>query len=70
MKDYRVINGKDKQKFVKDKLSKLTLHEKLQKLNFNFMMHFDATSLHPSAMWDEKPVFFEKKELDFLQNLI
>ena len=39
------------------KLNKLPIHKKIQKLNLNdVMMHFDATSLNPSAMWDEKSV--------------
>ena len=40
-----------------NKLSKLPVHEKLQKLNFkDVMMDFHATSLYASAMWDENSV--------------
>ena len=41
----RDINQDEKEKFVNVRLSKLTIHEKLQKLIPNdFMMDFDATS--------------------------
>ena len=52
--DYRDDNEEGRIKHINDKLSKLPIHEKLQKLNLNdVMMDFDATSLYPSAMWDE-----------------
>ena len=55
LKDYRDINQDEKLKYVNDKLSKLPIYEKIQKLNLNHvMMDFDATSLYPAAMWDEK----------------
>ena len=57
-KDYRKINQDQIRKYINDKLNKLRLHEKLQKVNLNnVMMDFDATSLCPSAMWDEKSVY-------------
>ena len=41
----------------KNIINKLPIHEKLQKPNLNdVMMDFDATSLYPSAMWDENSV--------------
>ena len=43
---------------LKKELNKLPIHKKLQKLNVNdVMMDFEATSLYPSAMWDEKSVY-------------
>ena len=56
--DYRDKNEEERIKQVNDKLSKLPIHEKLQKLNLNdVMMDFDATSLYPSAIWDENSVY-------------
>ena len=60
--DYRDINQEDKEKYVNDKLNKLTILKKWQKLNLNdVMMDFDGTSLYPSAMWDEKSVYLKIK---------
>ena len=57
-KDYRDINQKDKEKYVNKKLSNLSIHEKLQKLNLiKVLMDIDATSLYPSSMWDEKSTY-------------
>ena len=48
----------ERTKHTNKKLNKLTIHKSLQKLNLNdVMMDFDATSLYPSAMWDEKSVY-------------
>ena len=56
--DYRDINEKEKEKFVNKKLNMLSIHKELSKLDLNkTQMDFDATSLYPSAMWDEKSVF-------------
>ena len=55
--DYRDIAQKEKEKYVNKKLNMLPIHKELSKLNSNkTQMHFDATSLYPSAMWDEKSV--------------
>ena len=41
-----------------EELNKLPIHKKLQKLNLNdVMMDFDATLLHPSAMWGQNSVY-------------
>ena len=57
-KDYKDVNQVEKAKFVNYKLSKLPIHEKLKILNLdNVMIDFDATSLYPSAMYDEKSVY-------------
>ena len=56
--DHRNISQDEGTKYINDKLSKLTIHEKLQKQNLNnVMMDFDATSLDASAMYDENSVY-------------
>ena len=48
------MNEDEKTKYVNDKLSKLTIHNKLKKLDLNEIgMDFDATSLFASPMWDK-----------------
>ena len=40
------------------KLNMLPVHKELSKLNSNkTQMDFDATSLYPSALWDESSVY-------------
>ena len=52
--DYRDINQKQKEKYVNKKLNMLSIHKDLSKLDSNkTQMSYDATSLYPSAMWDE-----------------
>ena len=56
--DYRDIDQKEKETYVNKKLNMLSIHKELSKLNSNkTQMDFDATSLYPSAMWDEKSVY-------------
>ena len=56
--DYRDIDQKEKEKYVNKKLNMLSIHKELSKLNSNkTQMDFDATSLYPSAMWDENSVY-------------
>ena len=56
--DYRDIDQKEKEKYVNRKLNMLPIHKELCKLDSNkTQMDFDATSLYPSAMWDEKSVY-------------
>ena len=53
-KDYRDIRQKEKTDFFNEKLNILPIHKELSKLDSNkTQMDFDATSLYPSAMWDE-----------------
>ena len=55
---YRDINQEKRTKYINNKLSKLPIHEQLQKLDLNdVLMDFDATSLYPSAMWDQNSVY-------------
>ena len=56
--DYRDIDQKEKEKYVNRKLNMLPIHKELSKLDSNkTQMDFDATSLYPSAMRDEKSVY-------------
>ena len=56
--DYRNINEKKKTDFNNKKLNMLPIHKALSKLDSNkTQMNFDATSLYPSAIWDEKSVY-------------
>ena len=64
--DYRDINQEERTIYINNKLSKLTIHEKLHKRNLNdVMMDFDTTSLYPSAMWDENSVYPKKNRVCF-----
>ena len=52
--DYRDNDEEERTELINKELNKLPIHKKLQKLNQNdVLMDFDATSLYPSAMWDE-----------------
>ena len=56
--DYRDSKQKEKEKYVNNKLNMLPIHKELSKSDSNkTQMDFDATSLYPSAMWDEKSVY-------------
>ena len=51
-------NKQNKTKYIEAKLSELPRHEKVKKKDFeNGMTDFVATSLHPSAIWDENSVY-------------
>ena len=61
---------KKKKKDMLKKINMLSIQEKLSKLDLSkTQMDFDATSLYPSAMWDENSVF-RKMELDLLLSQI
>ena len=67
-KDYRDNDEEDKNKHINKELNELAKHRQLQKLNLNdVMMGFDATSLYPSGLWDEKYVH-PKIETGFVFN--
>ena len=52
--DYRKINVKVKEKYINEKLSQLPISMKMKEFNRDdLLMAFDATSLYPSAMYDE-----------------
>ena len=59
-KEYRDNDEEERTKHFNKELNKLPIHKKLQKLNLDdVMMDFDATSLYPSAMWDENSVYLK-----------
>ena len=56
--DYRKINIKEKDKYINKKLSQLPISMKMKEFNRDdLLMAFDATSLYPSAMYDEKSIY-------------
>ena len=56
--DYRDIKEKEKTNYINKKLNRVPIHKELSKLDSNkTQMDFDATSLYPSAIWDEKSVY-------------
>ena len=56
--DYRDINEKEKTDYMNKKLNKLPIQKKLSKLDSNkTQIDFDATSLYPSAIWDQNSVY-------------
>ena len=56
--EYRDNDEEERTEHFNKELNKFPIHKKLQKLNQNdVMMDFDATSLYPSAMWDENSVY-------------
>ena len=58
--DYRDIHQKGKTDYINKKLNMLPIHKESSKLDSNkTQTDFDATSLCPSAMWDEKSVYFK-----------
>ena len=57
-KDYRDHDQRERTKCINDKLSNVPIYKELQKLNFDVVkMDLNATSLYPSAMWDENSVY-------------
>ena len=56
--DYRDEDEEGKQKYINEKLSNLRLHILIQKIELTHLLwEFDAVSLYPSAMWDEKSIY-------------
>ena len=56
--DYRLENEEDKEKFINEKLSQLRIHKLLKQIELTHLLwDFDAVSLYPSAMWDEKSIY-------------
>ena len=53
--DYRDIDQKETTESINKKLNMLAIHKELSNLDSDeTQMDFDATTLYPSAMWDEK----------------
>ena len=59
--DYRQVKQQDKNKYINEKLSELEISKKLilswKKEFDDLLMAFDATSLYPSAMYDESSTY-------------
>ena len=56
--DYGDENVEEKEKYINEKLSNLRLHKLIQRIELiQLLWDFDAVSLYPSAMWDEKSIY-------------
>ena len=56
--DYRDEDVDEKEKYINDKLSQLPIHRLIKQIKiYELLWDFDATSLYPSAMWDEKSIY-------------
>ena len=56
--DYRDENIEEKEKYINEKLSQLPIHQLIKQIKLEELLwDFDATSLYPSAMWDEKSIY-------------
>ena len=56
--DYRDEDVDEKEKYINEKLGNLRLHKLIKQIELiHLLWDFDATSLYPSAMWDEKSIY-------------
>ena len=56
--DYRDEDEDEKEKYINEKLGNLRIHKLLKQIEIvHLLWDFDAVSLHPSAMWDEKSIY-------------
>ena len=56
--DYRDEDVEEKEKYINKKLSELRLHKIKKRIELvHLLWDFDAVSLYPSAMWDEKSIY-------------
>ena len=56
--DYRDENIEEKEKYINEKLGNLRLLKLIQRIELiHLLWYFDAVSLYPSAMWDEKSIY-------------
>ena len=56
--DYRLEDIEEKEKYISEKLSELRLHKIIKRIELiHLLWDFDAVSLYPSAMWDEKSIY-------------
>ena len=56
--DYRDEDIDEKEKYINEKLSQLPIHQIIKQIKLDELLwDFDATSLYPSAMWDEKSIY-------------
>ena len=56
--DYRDGDVDGKEKYINEKLSQLPIHQLIKQIKiYELLWDFDAVSLYPSAMWDEKSIY-------------
>ena len=56
--DYRHENVEEKERYINEKLCNLRLHKIIKRIEpIHLLSDFDAVSLYPSAMWDEKSIY-------------
>ena len=56
--DYRDEDIEEKENYINEKLNQLPIHRLIKQINLDELLwDFDATSLYPSAMWDEKSIY-------------
>ena len=56
--DYRDEDIDEKEKYINEKLSQFPIHRLIKQIKLDELYGiFDATSLYPSAMWDEKSLY-------------
>ena len=56
--DCRDEDVDEKEKYINEKLGNLRLHKFIQRIELiHLLWDFDAVSLYPSAMWDEKSIY-------------
>ena len=56
--DYRLENEDDKEKYINEKLGNLKILKLLKQIELvHLLWDYDAVSLYPSAMWDEKSIY-------------
>ena len=56
--DYRDEDVEEKEKYINEKLGELRLHKIIKQIELvHLLWDFDAVSLYPSAMWDEKSIY-------------
>ena len=56
--DYRDENFEEKEKCINEKLGNLRLHKIIKRIELiHLLWDFDALSLYPIAMWDEKSIY-------------
>ena len=56
--DYRDEDVEEKGKFIDEKLSQFPIHQFIKQIKLDDLLwDYDANSLYPSAMWDEKSIY-------------
>ena len=56
--DYRDENEEGKQNYINEELRNLRLHKLIKQIELTQLLwDFDAVSLYPSAMWDERSIY-------------